>query len=133
MAGLDIKESSGSSQIRSDSSRTQQLEQQNPSASSISESTDQSSRNSLDVSNIISIEDFNPNSVDVIEIPLATPASKTTLQVELLRHQIEYTKRDIYHRELAILEKERSLSLTNEERERLRKNSGTLFEDRKPN
>lgn len=50
--------------------------------------------------------------------------------MELLRHQIEYTKRDIYNLELTILEKERSLLLSVEERTRLLNNSKSSFEKR---
>lgn len=69
----------------------------------------------------------------MIEIPVETPTLKVNLQMELLRHQIEYTKRDIYHRELAILEKERSLLLSTEEQIRLMKNCKSRFDEQNLN
>lgn len=56
--------------------------------------------------------------------------SKADLQIELLRQKIEYTKRDIYHRELSILEKEKALSLSEEERILLLENTKSNFNER---
>lgn len=109
LAGFDIVESSGSSEAI------------------------QRSENSLtDMPHMNSSTDMNSNTIEFIDVPIEPKnASKASLQTDLLQHQIEYTKRDIYHRELAILEKERSLSLLPEERQRLLANSKTRFENRK--
>lgn len=69
------------------------------------------------------------NSSGTMEI--ITIDSKASLQMELLRHQIEFTKRDLLLLELKILEKERSLLLTAEEKSHLSKNSKSAFNDRK--
>lgn len=161
MTGLNIEESSGSSQIGSALSESpeQQIllgdiqflshsqsgEHFNPIV--LKEATLEQSQNlTLNLSQIssqsedqqvISLDASNNNSPDnvqefeVISVPFETSASKTDLQMELLRQQIEYTKRDIYHRELKIFEKERSLSITTEERIRLLDNSKSIFNKRK--
>lgn len=76
--------------------------------------------------------DWNSNVIEFVDVPIenAKP-TKNSLQTELLQYQIEYTKRDIYHRELAILEKERELSLSAAERNILLENTNRSFDERK--
>lgn len=69
------------------------------------------------------------NTFEVIEVPSET-TSKAALQVQLLRYQIQYTSRDIYYRELTILEKERALSLSTEEKNALLQKSKIDFHNR---
>lgn len=57
--------------------------------------------------------------------------SKASLQMNLLRQQIEYTKRDILLLELKILEKERSLLLTEQEKTRILQNCESKFINRR--
>lgn len=71
------------------------------------------------------------NNLEFIEIPLATTETKTSLQIKLLKTQIECTKRDIYHRELLIFEKEQSLHISDDDRNRLLENSDAVFPQRK--
>lgn len=73
-------------------------------------------------------EDYTgvPDSIEIITLD-----SKTSLQMDLLRHQIEYTKRDILLLELKILEKKRSLMLTEAEKSCLSANCKNSFENRK--
>lgn len=71
------------------------------------------------------------NNIEFIEIPLATTETKTSLQIKLLKTQIECTKREIYHRELLIFEKEQSLHISDDDRNRLLGNSDAVFTQRK--
>lgn len=156
--GLNVEESSGSSQVvqkplqldltdsqLTDTSLTfetsltdheQNENQRNSDSSEDHVSTNSSSSGSLGKQNLKMDSNFNDitlsaDNVEVIEIPFETPATKSVLQIELLRNQIEYTKRDIYHRELLIFEKETSLLISNEDRNRLLENSEAVFSKRR--
>lgn len=93
----------------------------------------QISDDSLEMEHEPSVEDITitevldeTDSVELIEVD-----SKTSLQMELLRWQIEYTKRDILLLELKILEKERSLTITENEKSRLIHNCENRFKHRR--
>lgn len=148
MTGLNVEESSGCSQDLSVTTQTPQEQNQSQLSGFETESgtsiqTQPHSSQKVNVEKTIhskptllcnsSKSDSQiPKGIEIIEIPLETPTeSKARLQMELLRYQIEYTRRDIYHRELAILEKERSLFLSSEERLRLVENCEVSFDERK--
>lgn len=152
LAGLNVEESSGSSQVRTELTKlpTQQLgynilEKLTSISSEIREPTQHQSQSSTFLLNqsggqfvdsqtgsmdVLKDPRDSLRSIQVFEVPLEASLSKSDLQIELLQQQIEYTKRDIYYRELMILEKERSLSITHEERVRLLESSKALFNKR---
>lgn len=142
MTGLDIEESTGSSSQDGESTQISQPQSQIPylSHETNTENADTQKKNPIGKSNSndsttsSNLENINskvPDQMEFINVPFETPTeSKTTLQIQLLQHQIEYTRRDIYNVELAILEKERSLLLSDEERLRLLENSKSIFDAR---
>lgn len=116
LRGLNVEESSGSSQHKSDEGLNE-VKNTQPASENSNLCTYQSPH--LD----------NSSTFEIISVD--APPSKTDLQIELLRQQIEFTKREIYERELSILEKERTLLITTEERDRLLFNSESAFTDRR--
>lgn len=70
------------------------------------------------------------HSFEYIDVPVGTATSTYSLKIDLLQKQIEYTKRDLYHRELLIFEKGKSLALSDDDRNRLLKNSEAVFSQR---
>lgn len=71
--------------------------------------------------------DGKTEKIEVITIPFET---KADLQMKLLREQIEYTKRDIYLKELVIFGKEEELALSEGIKKRILEQSETIFAKR---
>lgn len=80
--------------------------------------------NTIDYTNIANLNDLGTMEIFTVD-------SKASLQIDLLRQQIEYAKRDILLLELKILEKERSLLLTEQEKSRILQNCENKFINRK--
>lgn len=120
LSGLDIEESSGTSQQFQSTIVKSAIT--NSSLTKMNDSESSTTNNNLP----------EKSQIEYIDVPVSSfKESKSDLQIELLRQQIEYTKRDIYHRELAIFEKEQALSLSNDDKKRLLENSQTEYEQRK--
>lgn len=136
LGGLNVPEASGSSQLDTRSTEKQPEYKQLP---DLQNNNKEPSYEFPNYQDIISTGDQHTSKasvnaskekIDFITIPFDGTLSKIDLQMELLRKEIEYTKRDIYHPELLIFERERSLSLTVEDQARLIQNTDVEFHNR---